>query len=168
MVHRQHVGPVGQYHIPERSRFRWDRKPGKLTSVTPGIEVVATGGGGREESHFDATLRIGERLYSLRAVVEDECDQFGAPIFNYRNGVRKQGDRVWLNVHLLEVMQTDGGESRQFIEMPIADFDDQLTQIIMDFLTVETGILYPRKTTRIVFSDVNPITPKNYKVERNS
>jgi hypothetical protein len=168
MVHHQHVGPIGQYRIPERSRFRWDTETYKMVSVTPGIEVIKEGGGGREEAHYNATIKIGVRTYWLRAQDESEYDQSGNQIFGYKNSRKTVGNRVWTEVHMDEILSRSSNNGGLLFEnVPIKSMTDELTKIIMDFLSVDRYTAFETKSVRIIFRDREPITPKNYKVIQN-
>ncbi len=35
MVHYQHVGPIGQYHMPKDPRFRFDKETRAVVSLVP-------------------------------------------------------------------------------------------------------------------------------------
>lgn len=165
MVHHQHVGPIGRYQVPERSRFRWDAERFKIASITPGIEVLEEGGGGREEMHYNAKLKIEGSVYSIRAVSEPEFDESGNQVFNYRNGDKKPSNQVWINVHAFEILERDGRPS--FSRVYIDSDTEQLAQIIFDFLSVSRPVYSDtNKAVRIIFSDKNPISPKNYSIAR--
>lgn len=165
MVHHQHVGPIGQYHVPERSRFRWDTERFKMASIAPGIEVLEEGGGGREEMHYNAKLKIEGNVYSIRTVSEPEFDESGNQVFNYRNGDKKPSNQVWIDVHVFEILERDGRPS--FSRVYIDSDTEQLAQIIFDFLSVNRSVHSDlNKVVRIIFSDKNSISPKNYAVSR--
>jgi hypothetical protein len=159
MVNYQHVGPIGQYQVPKDPRFRYENY--QLKSITPGIEVIKTEGSGGEGTYYRATLRVDGRTIAITGSWAYEEDEFGSPVYNYVRGKAKAPDMVFFNVKLF--YEDDTGSSK-IQRIPLSNFSDRMTQIVLEFLTVDRSGITRRRVARVIFSDDEPIVPRNYRV----
>ncbi|MCP4123416.1 MAG: hypothetical protein GY751_16820 [Bacteroidetes bacterium] len=163
MVHYQHVGPIGQYHLPKEPRFRFDEKLRRAVSLDSDIEVVEDKASGFDVTTFKALLRIRGRYYCVRAISETKYDKDGNQIFKYVDGKKAVSDHVWRKVHSSPTFNSEYKGDR-LEEYSLTELSDPITSIIFEYLAINKRSKLYDKTFRIIFSEDEPISPKNWEV----
>ncbi len=153
------------YHLPKEPRFRFDENTNKVISLVPNIDVVDEYHGGREVRHKWILLKVGEKYYCIRVISTTKYDEAGNQVFRYVNGKKLRSDQVWTNVYLGNAFYGDRPEQgRKTEEARLTSLDDTVTDIVFEYLATDKNNINYEKVHRIIFSDDEPITPKNWRV----
>ncbi len=163
MVHYQHVGPIGQYHLPKEPRFRFDEKLRRAVSLDPDIEVVEEDVSGFDVTHVWTLIKIKGKYYHFRAISETKYDRDGNQIFKYIDGKKAVSDHVWRDVYSADFYSREYKGDR-LEEYSFTDLSDPVTSIIFEYLAINKRSKLYDKTFRIIFSKDEPIMPKNWEV----
>jgi hypothetical protein len=130
--------------------------------VVPGVEVLEIDGGGHEERFYIPTIKVGDVILTISTGWDAERDEMGNEVFQYKDGRKRAAKLVFLDVKLY--IKDQNSTQKRFERYPLSDFGSEYTQIILDFLSVDRSGISPQRVARILFSENEPISPKNYQV----
>ncbi len=163
MVHYQHEGPIGQYHVPKEPRFRFDEERRRAVSLVPNIDVVDESINAWGSTSVRTLLRIDKKFYTFRANSEEKYDENGEQVFKYVGEKKNVSDHVWGSVESSNFHNQDYDECN-LENFVFSSIDDPITNIILEYLAINKRAYLYQRVSRIIFAAEEPITPKVWEV----
>lgn len=159
---KQHTGPFGQYKIPERPRFKYDPDLRRCVSLIPDIEILGDTSHVIDGSTFVRTdIKYKGCNYCLLSNYISELYEDGKAAVRERDGKTIPAHAVWFDVQFTD-RQLGNLKNPQKYE--ISRLDDELVSMVMEYLAINTRSSSDKKVVRIVFSDDQTISVKNWEV----
>ena len=159
---KQHAGPFGQYKIPERPRFKYDPDLRRCVSLIPDIEILGDTSHVIDGSTFVRTdIKYKGCNYCLLSNYISELYEDGKAAVRERDGKTIPAHAVWFDVQFTD-RQLGNLENPQKYE--ISRLDDELVSLVIEYLAINTRSSSDKKVVRIVFSDDQTISVKNWEV----
>ncbi len=172
-INYQHVGPFGEYRRPAHPLFRWDPLSNKTLSLSSEVVLFDEDGGGRDEAHYTAVFKLGQKVFRLWTILDEEYDIEGKQFFHYRNNRKVVANKVYKDVYLREgAPSASGSYPYEFIPSILTTQEDPRFGLVMDYLSVPRDVINPRdgriiparRVAKIIFNDEQTITPKSFLV----
>ncbi|MGB7319590.1 MAG: hypothetical protein WBC85_16625 [Planktotalea sp.] len=190
-VRLQWQEPMGEYHVPEKPRFKMGTRinplnnkeyPSHPVSLDPAIEIIdrfSTGWSGISYKHV--LFRFEGKIYAFRYEYSEEITRDGVwtrKSMPYGPGTGRKVliNRIIFNVRFMDRHIPPGTDEQknEFRHVPIekhhfTSLDDPIAKIVFEYLAVDFDGSTWVDVTRIVILNLSsePIAIKNWKVVRH-